>query len=271
VSDRVTVSGIPIDAVNGCEAADRIVEAARQGGKIICHQVSTVNLQFLVSARHAGELRDSLRTAWLNLADGAPVLWLARLQGHPLPERVAGVDLVDAVAARAARQGVPLLLFGGQDGVAEAAARELRRRHPGLHAHADEPPAITIGSDAERDAVERINGMTVGILLVALGHPKQELFIAANRDRLRVPVAIGVGGSFDILTGRFQRAPTWAQRSGLEWVFRLLQEPRRLFTRYLQGALWLTAILIPRALWQRATGAPVVARLEPESRPEPTG
>lgn len=271
---RVTVSGLPIDALTKSEAAEQIVQAAGVGGKI-CRQVSTVNLQFLVSAHRQSQVRESLRSSWLNLADGAPVLWLSRILGHRLPGRVTGVDLVDAVAARAAVGHVPILLFGGHDGVAEQAATELRRRHPGLRASVYEPPVIVGGEPAEQDAVQHINGAGAGVVLVALGHPKQELFITANRDRLRVPVAIGVGGSFDILTGRFRRAPKWAQRSGLEWVFRLLQEPRRLFARYATGGLWLAAVLLPQAVWQRLTGAPVIAGAEPDvhmvMRPSPPG
>lgn len=266
---RVMVGGLPIDPLTPGDAADRIVQAAREGsGASGCRQVATVNLQFLVSARHHGQVRDSLRSSWLSLADGAPVLWLSRIQGRRLPGRVTGVDLVEAVAARAALQGVPLLFFGGHDGVAEQAVQQLSRRHPGLRAQAYEPPLIVNGGEAERAAVEHINGTEAGILLVALSHPKGELLIAANRDRLRIPVAIGVGAGFDILTGRFQRAPGWAQASGLEWLFRLLQEPRRLFARYAQGALWLTVVLFPGALWQRLTSGsaaePEVAL--PESR-----
>jgi N-acetylglucosaminyldiphosphoundecaprenol N-acetyl-beta-D-mannosaminyltransferase len=119
-----------------------------------------------------------------------------------------------------------------------------------------EPPLLTLERLADDAIVDRIREAGADILLVAFGHPKQDLWIAANRDRLPVSVAIGVGGTFDLLAGKLDRAPGWARRVGLEWLYRLIQEPRRLGPRYAACAAWLACVLMPMVAWQRLVSGP---------------
>ncbi len=252
---RVDLLGVPIDPVDQGEAVRRLLAAVGAEPPL---QVCTVNLQFMVTARRQPAVARALRGAGLNVADGAPVVWLSRLTGHRLPGRVAGSDLVPALAGHAELSGTRLFLLGGQDGVAEEAAQELRRRHPRLRVTGTmEPPHATLDEMPDDEIIRRVAEAGADILLVGFGHPKQDLWIAANRHRLPVSVAIGVGGSFDLIAGRLRRAPAWARRSGLEWLYRLAQEPRRLGLRYATCAAWLLGVLVPLAAWQRiAGGAP---------------
>jgi exopolysaccharide biosynthesis WecB/TagA/CpsF family protein len=268
---RVTIGGVPIDRVDEHEAAKRLMAAI---GSETALQVSTVNLQFLVTARRRPEVRRALSGAGLNVADGAPVVWLARLLGHPLPARVAGADLVPTLMNLAAQRSARVFLLGGAGGVAEEAAAILRHAHPGLRVSgAYEPPMAPLEEMADDEILARIGEAGADILLVALGHPKQDLWIARNRHRLPVSVAIGVGGTFDLIAGRLRRAPRWARRTGLEWLFRLLQEPGRLGLRYAACAACLVLVLAPVAAWQRLTGVeactPVDGHAPPAGDPGP--
>jgi exopolysaccharide biosynthesis WecB/TagA/CpsF family protein len=229
--------GIPIDDVTMDESLDRIGElivAGRTHART--HQVATVNVDFLVNSLASEELADILRRADLNLADGMPVVWGARRSGAPLRERVTGADLVPAMAARAAITGWHIHLFGSAPGVAEAAAERLLQQHPQARITADSGPMIPDVTKTPEDVLAQIAAVDADVLCLALGNPKQERFIVANRDRLRTPVMIGIGGTLDMIVGDKKRAPMWAQRVGLEWVFRALQEPRRLGKRYAHDA-----------------------------------
>jgi exopolysaccharide biosynthesis WecB/TagA/CpsF family protein len=251
---RVIIGGVPIDTVDEQGAAERMMAAIGADAPL---QVSTVNLQFLVTARRRPEVRKALNGAGLNVADGAPVLWLARLLGHPLPARVAGADLVPTLMGLAAQRGARVFLLGGTGGVAAEAATLLERANPGLQiTGTHEPPPAAVDEMADDEILSRVGEAGADILLVAFGHPKQDLWIARNLDRLPVSVAIGVGGTFDLIAGRLHRAPAWARRSGLEWLFRLAQEPRRLGLRYAACAVWLLGVLVPATAWQRLVGAP---------------
>ena len=256
---RVPVCGVPIDPVDQAEAAERMLAAVGSGSLL---QVSTVNLQFLVTARRRPEVRRALHESGLNVADGAPVVWLGRVLGCRLPGRVAGADLVPALMGRAAVSGARVFLLGGRDGVADEAAAVLRGRYPGLVVSGTyEPPLAPLEGLRDDDIVARIRDAGADILLVAFGHPKQDLWIAAHRARLPVSVAIGVGGTFDLIAGRFSRAPEWVRRSGLEWLYRLVQEPRRLALRYATCAIWLVGVLVPLAAWQRVIGGTPAAAI----------
>ncbi len=249
-SDRVEIAGVPIDRVDMDGAIGRLREALARGPQV---QVATVNLDFLVKAQREPELRSVLAGTELNVADGMPVVWLSRLVGRPLPARVAGADLVPILVAEAAAQGAGVFLLGGEGGAAETAARRLAREHPDLLvAGWHEPPRASL-QELDRDhLVEMIDRSGARVLLVALGNPKQELWIARNRQRLPgVSVAVGVGCVFDLWAGRARRAPRWMQRAGLEWLHRLLWEPRRLAGRFATDAAWL-CLIATRTLFQRA-------------------
>ena len=237
---RVTLGGVPVDSVDAREALDLMLEAAGSGR---FHQAATVNADFLASAQSHPEVRRILAQTDLNVADGAPVLWLARLAGARLPERVAGADLVPQLMVRAAAAGLSVYLLGGEGGVAGRAAARLVDRLPALRiAGVEEPPRARV-EDMDNEAIAgRIRASGADILLVALGHPKQERWIDLNRQRLSVGLALGVGCAFDLIAGRVTRAPGWMQRAGLEWLYRAGREPGRLVRRYVNDLGWLIAI-----------------------------
>ncbi len=239
---RINIAGVPIDPVDMPVALSRLRAAI--GGDRLFH-VATVNLDFVVSAQRNGEVRRIYERSDLNLADGAPVVWLARLLGARMPGRVAGADLVPALIAEVSSAGARVFLLGGEGGAAKAAAARLQEMHPALVvAGTYEPPRSAI-EDMDNDVIlERIAAARPDLLLVALGHPKQERWIDLHRDRLPVGVAIGVGCVFDLIAGRSRRAPRWMQAAGLEWFFRLAQEPQRLVGRYVLDAAWLIPITL---------------------------
>jgi N-acetylglucosaminyldiphosphoundecaprenol N-acetyl-beta-D-mannosaminyltransferase len=240
---RFQLAGVPIDAVDSHDTLERLATALVTGQRT---QVCTVNLDFVVQAQHDSELKRVLNQSELNIPDGLPVVWLGRLMGSHVRERVAGADIVPRLVAMAAQSGARVFFLGGEAGVAESAARTLKVRLPDLViAGWYEPPRARI-EEMDNDAiVDRVNRSGADLLLVAFGNPKQEKWIDRYRDRLHVSVTIGVGCCFDLIAGRVQRAPRWMQRVGLEWFYRLLHEPRRLFSRYLRDLGWLTVLALP--------------------------
>lgn len=189
------------------------------------HLVATVNPEFVMRARKDSEFARVLESAALCLPDGTGVVWAARRQGCELREPVAGVDLVRPLAAMCARRGFRLFLLGAAPGVAAELAATLRDTNLGLEvaAHAGSPDP---SDDVE--SVHRIHDHRAQVLLVAYGAPTQELWFDRLKDRLGVSVAVGVGGSFDYLTGRVPRPPAWMRRAGLEWLGRLALQPWRI-------------------------------------------
>ena len=233
--------GVPIDDLTldeTVEAIGDLVDDGRRRNR--SHQIATVNVDFLVNALSDAALRALLQDTAVNVADGLPVVWSMRLAGLPIRERVAGVDLVTGIVAESSRRGWRIHFFGSAPGVAERAVELLRTRHPTAVLSGTSGPIISDAGDmgaAGEAVLDEIASHDPDILCVALGNPKQERFIATHRDRLRIPVMIGIGGSLDMLVGDRRRAPVWAQRSGIEWVFRAVQEPRRLGRRYARDAL----------------------------------
>ena len=190
-----------------------------------CHQICTVNPEFIVDAHRNPAFAAVLRRADLRVPDGVGVLWAARLLGHPLRERVTGSDGVYRIAERAAGRGWRVFLLGAAPGVAWRTAEVLRRRYPGLlvvGAHSGSP------HDADWPAIVGwLQSTQPDVLLVAYGHPNQDFWIDRHRAELPVAVALGIGGAFDFVAGVTRRAPRWMQRLGLEWLHRLLREPWR--------------------------------------------
>ena len=183
------------------------------------------------------DLREiNLRAAFI-LADGAPLVWGSRLRGSPLPECVAGSDLIFHLCEEAAREGFRVFLLGGGEGVAEEAARRLVDRYPGLQVVGVECPPFREPTPEEEEALlDRIRMARPDLLFVAFGQPKGERWIVRHFERLAVPVSVQVGASLDFAAGRVRRAPRWMQKTGLEWAFRLSLEPRRLLGRYAGNA-----------------------------------
>ena len=242
---RVHLLNGHFDALTEQEAVAAIVDRCRRGER---GWVTTVNVAILMMMRQDTRLQSFVDRSTLNVVDGQPIVWLGRWLRRPLPERVAGVDMIGRLCAVAAAEGLRVFILGGTPEVVDTVGERMRAEHPDLqidwadgYFSADEAPARAAVVAAARP----------DILLVGMGVPRQEQFIEDQWDLLGCTVAIGVGGSFDVLSGLRRRAPEWMQDRGLEWVYRLRQEPRRLFTRYLTTgarflALSLRARLIPR-------------------------
>lgn len=229
----------PLTLPQTVDAIFRLLDAGRQGW--LC----TVNVAILMMMRSDAHLQNFVDRAALVVADGQPLVWCAPWLGRPLPERVTGVDLVNAICERAARDGRRVYLLGATEEIVAKLAQRLRERCANLHVeYAD---GYFTREDASARA-DRIRASGADILFAGMGVPRQEYFIEEQWDRLGVGMAIGVGGSFDVLAGRRARAPIWVQNIGMEWLFRLIQEPRRLLVRYLvtnTQFVW----LVLRALW----------------------
>jgi N-acetylglucosaminyldiphosphoundecaprenol N-acetyl-beta-D-mannosaminyltransferase len=217
-----TILGARIHGVTMDEALNRIAEFIQSGSP---HQVITLNAEILYRATKEPALLELINRADLVTPDGAGIVWAAKKLGRPVPERVTGIDLLQAVAHKAPEAGWRLFLYGGEPGVAELAAANLRKKHPGLMivgtAHGFIPP------EEQEQLREQISRSRPHLLLVALGAPRQEFWIRDNLPSLGVPVAIGVGGSFDVIAGLARRAPGWIQKAQLEWLYRLVKEPWR--------------------------------------------
>ena len=240
---RIHLLGLPVDGVTYDDWLRLIDVWIAQDGDTPARQVCTINPEFMMVAQRDVNFRNILRRAALCVPDGAGLLWAARMRGTPLPERVTGSDGVPRIAAQAAARGWRLFLLGAAPGIAARAADVLRAEHPTLHIS-----GVYSGSPAphEEDAlVERVNASGADILLVAFGAPEQDKWIARNLPRLKVRMAMGVGGTFDFIAGVVPRAPVWMRRMGIEWLFRLLLQPWR-FRRMLRLPRFVWAVLMER-------------------------
>ncbi len=227
---RVNLLDTWIDKVDLPDAVARI-ESFVLGD--VPRQVVTANVDFLRLSREDAAFQDLINTSDLVVPDGMPLLWAARLLGDELPERVTGVELMAECARLSAAKGYTIFLLGAAPGVAEDAAIVLRQHYPGVRIVGTyAPPVGPFGPDEDEKAVRLIQEMAPDMLFVAFGAPKQDKWIRAHMHRLGVPVCMGVGGSFDFLAGRVNRAPLWMQDRGLEWLYRVAQEPTRLWKRY---------------------------------------
>jgi len=201
------------------------------------------------------ELRRIHNRAGLVTPDGMPLVWLSRLQSFHHVERVYGPDLMLALCERSVAKGYRHFFYGGAEGVPEQLASVLQKRFPGLQvAGTFSPPFRPLTADEDDRIVQMINAAAPDIVWVGLSTPKQERWMAGHRERLTAPVLIGVGAAFDFLTGRKPQAPRWMQRAGLEWLFRLLTEPRRLWRRYLINNPLFVALVVLQALGVRRYG-----------------
>ncbi|MEI7834385.1 MAG: WecB/TagA/CpsF family glycosyltransferase [bacterium] len=222
-TERVELLDVPVDPVTMEEALRRI-DAFIISGKP--HHIVTADASGIMRALETPEFGDIVRRADLVTADGAGVLLATKLCGQRMPERVSGCDLVVHICALAAEKGYPVYLFGAGEDIARQAADKLVSRHPGLQIAGTRNGFFT-PEDEPKIALE-IAASGARVIFVALGIPKQELFIRKYFDELNVPVLIGVGGSFDVISGNLKRAPRWMQVTGIEWLYRLAQEPKRL-------------------------------------------
>jgi N-acetylglucosaminyldiphosphoundecaprenol N-acetyl-beta-D-mannosaminyltransferase len=228
--DPVVILGVPFDSVTTAEAITRI-EGMIASGKP--HYVITANVDFVVQAQSDIELRRIFFDAHLVLCDGTPLVWASRLLGNCLPERVAGADIVPMLLELSAQRGYRVFFLGATGESLQRATDNLKVKLPGLQvAGCYSPPFRKLLEMDHEEIRRRIQEAKPDLLFVALGCPKQEKWIAMHYRDLGVPIAMGVGATIDFLAGMVRRAPVWMQRSGVEWAFRLAQEPRRLARRY---------------------------------------
>jgi N-acetylglucosaminyldiphosphoundecaprenol N-acetyl-beta-D-mannosaminyltransferase len=234
---------VPLTLVDYAGTLDWIDDAvaARHRGYVCVAAVHTV-----MACREDAELRAAVLASDLTVPDGQPLVWALNALGHELPDRVYGPTLMDRAAARAARSGQRWYLYGGRDAAALAQLRRrLEARHPGLTiAGGYSPPFRPLSAAEEADVAAEVNRSGADVVWVGIGVPKQEKWMAHMRDRLDAPVLVGVGAAFDFHAGLIPQAPAAMQRLGLEWLYRLRQEPRRLWRRY--------ARYNPRFVWEFA-------------------
>ena len=226
---RVRILDCDFDALDLRQALDRVADYVASG---TFHSSCGVNVDQLVKMRRDRDFRDLVSRSDLITADGTPVVWASRLLGRPLPERLPSIDLFEALLGVAAEQGWSVYLLGARDEVLTEAEEVLRCRHPGLRVVGRQHGYF---ADAEQRAVAAaIRDARPQLLFVAMSSPRKERFVHGNRDLLQsVPFVLGVGGALDIAAGRTRRAPRWMAGAGVEWLYRLAQEPRRLARRYL--------------------------------------
>jgi N-acetylglucosaminyldiphosphoundecaprenol N-acetyl-beta-D-mannosaminyltransferase len=231
MAKQIDLLNVRVDRIDFAAAMGRVRQAIQV--RRPC-QIVTVNVDFVKLAKADSAYRRLINTADLSVADGMPLLWAARLIGAPLPERITGTDLVIGCAQMAATEGHRLFLLGAAPGVAEQAAAELERRFPGLTVCGTyAPPFGPWAEDEDRQIVERIRAARPDVLFVAFGAPRQDVWIREHMAELDVPVSVGIGGTLNFLAGKIRRAPQWMQDFGLEWLYRVVQEPGRLWKRYL--------------------------------------
>lgn len=222
MAERVNILGVDVDAITMAEAVDVVRRAMDTRAGVM---VATANAEMLMRATHDEELRRILNASALVVPDGAGTVWAARHLGHAMPERVAGYDLAQELLRCAPAEGRRVYFFGSAPGVAEKAKAKAEQLYPGI-----EIVGVRNGffSPADNAAIiAEIRAARPDLLLVALGVPKQEKWIAAHLAELDVPVAIGVGGTLDVMAGVMKRAPYWMQKAKLEWLFRGLMQPKR--------------------------------------------
>ncbi len=244
VVNRYSVLGVRVDAVQIPEVVARMEEwVARREA---CRYIAVAGMAVVTEAQHDPAYRMILSGADLVVPDGMPLVWLARLNGHKLKRRVYGPELMLTLLESTREKGYRHFLYGGAPGVPERLAEVLLERFPGtVIAGTYSPPFRELTPEEDAQIVARINHADPDIVWVGLGAPKQERWMHWHRELLRAAVTIGVGAAFDINAGIKKQAPRWMREHGLEWLFRLLQEPRRLWRRYLvQGSQFVIYLVL---------------------------
>jgi N-acetylglucosaminyldiphosphoundecaprenol N-acetyl-beta-D-mannosaminyltransferase len=257
--DPVWVWGLPLVRDTFEQALDRIDRLITAGRPTF---FITANLNYAMLTDADPRIQELNRRAAFILADGMPMVWWSRLGPRPLPERVAGSDLIYGVCERAAQHGHRIYLLGAAPGVADEAAGKLKLKYPGLAIVGVEcPPFRKLTAAEEQEQIDRIRRAKPDILFVAFGQPKGEYWIAERLDQLDVPVCVQVGATLDFVAGRVKRSPRWMQKTGLEWVYRMLQEPRRLVKRYADNIVFLIrAVFAPRFRKERRSARTLTSR-----------
>jgi N-acetylglucosaminyldiphosphoundecaprenol N-acetyl-beta-D-mannosaminyltransferase len=240
--------GVPVAALTLDDAVLLVDRAVRTRERL---RIGVVNAAKVVNMQRDPALRADVLSSDVVFADGAPIVWSSRLLGRPLPERVAGIDLMSAILRRGGERGYRVYCLGAEEAVLEAAVRRIQSDHPGVFVCGQQHGWFT--GQEEPEVAAAIAAARPDVLFVAMTSPRKERFLARWGDRLGLPVCHGVGGSFDVLAGKVRRAPLRWQRLGLEWLYRVLQEPGRLWKRYLVTNALFTALLA-RELVRRIAG-----------------
>ena len=221
MSERVEILGVNVDSVTMAQAVERVEQLIAAKKNSI---VATANAEMLLRATNDDELKNILNAAELIVPDAGTV-WAARHLGYEMPERVAGFDLVQELMKIAPSKGYKFFLFGSAPTIADKAKLKAQELYPNIKIVGTRNGYFTAADEAE--IIAQIKNSKPDILLAALGVPKQEKWLAAHKDELKVPVSIGVGGTFDVMAGVVKRAPKWMQRAKLEWLFRAMLQPSR--------------------------------------------
>ncbi len=254
-ASRVRLSNVDIDCVTEADTCERMLSALRrgQGGYVV-----TVNVDHLVRCRRSAAYLQLVKNADLVVADGMPLIWASKLLGQPFPERVAGSTLCWTLSAKLARESRSVFLLGGNEGVGEKAARELARRFPNLRIAGTYCPPFGFEKMPEQMQTirEQLSAAKPDVVYVALGSPKQEELIDKLYRDFPSTWWLGVGISLSFISGEVKRAPRWLQAVGLEWAHRLVQEPKRLYRRYLIDGLPFVAYLLASSNLRRYRSMP---------------
>ena len=229
---RMKFMNTEIDNLTMQETLQAIDQLIQEDGN---SYVVTPNVDHIVQLETDKELQDVYANAALILTDGKPLLWIAKLYGTQIKEKISGSDLFPLLCDMAAKKKYKMFFLGAAEGVAAKAAENLKKRYSGLQVAVTYSPPYGFEKDALeiKKIAEMIKEAQPQILIVGLGCPKQEKFIWNNREYLNVPVSLGLGASFDFEAGNIKRAPRWMQKCGFEWLFRITQDPKRLFKRYI--------------------------------------
>ncbi|MFY9413266.1 MAG: WecB/TagA/CpsF family glycosyltransferase [Tepidanaerobacteraceae bacterium] len=238
--ERIDILGVLLDRIDYHEACTRVENYLKSHDRKV---IVTPNAEIIMAARNNRDMMEVLNDADICLPDGIGVVIASRIFGKPLQERTTGFDFMIKILKLAEIQGLSVFLLGGKVGVPEQAAAKIRELFPGLEIAGTHHGYF---EDEEKDEIiDIINDKEPDILLVAMGFPKQEKFMIENKDKLKFRVAMGVGGSFDVLSGNVSRAPVFMQKAGLEWLFRLITQPWR-FKRMMVLPLFLIEVVIHR-------------------------
>lgn len=222
---------IELDNLTMEESIDRIDYLVRENKNAYA---VTPNVDHLVQLQKDNKLLEIYRNADLILTDGKPLLWIAKLYRTPIKEKVSGSDLFPEICALSARKGYRMFFLGASEGVAYEAAKRLQKKHNGLQVVGTYSPPYGFEKDRKEieNIIDMIKSVNPHILIVGLGSPKQEKFIYQYKSKLGVPFSIGLGASLDFEAGNIKRAPRWMSNCGLEWLYRFIKEPKRMFKRY---------------------------------------
>jgi exopolysaccharide biosynthesis WecB/TagA/CpsF family protein len=256
VSDSISfeVLGVQVRAAQTQHVVARMEEWVRNRSR--CHTIAPTGMHGIVEAQHDPSFKETLNSTDTVVPDGMPLVWLGRRRGHHLPQRVYGPDLLVEFCERTAGRGYRHFFYGGEPGVPERMAEALKRRFPTIEVCGTfSPPMRPLDPVEDKEIVSMISRAAPDVLWVGLGTPKQERWMHEHRNQLHVPVMVSVGAAFDIISGRRSQAPRWMREHGFEWLFRLLQEPRRLWRRYLIYGTQFIAYLAVDSLRRRSLDA----------------